>query len=199
MDVGLIRSAPTLTLPHSGGREPDGRHKYFVCCLGIGFNGMVTTEARKIRSLQGIPLYGLATLKALWYRYQTPRMTIAFDDEPEQTTPTLLFSVMVGRREGGFVLAPEARLDDGQFDIVHARDLSRWEVVKFLPRVALFGPPRDHPKISLRRCRKLRLRSEAPLIIHADGEFFCTPDEDVRAVEVELLPRALRIVDLRFE
>src|SRR5262249_39397719 len=155
--------------------------------------GMVTTEARKIRRLQGLFLYGLATLKALWYRYQTPRMTIAFDDRPAETTPTLLFSVMVGRREGGFVLAPDARLDDGWFDIVHAGALSRWEVVKFLPRLALFGPPRNHPKVHLSRCRKIQLRSEAPLVIHADGEFFCTPDENVREIEVELLPGRLKV------
>ncbi len=28
-------------------RGPDGREKYFVCCLGLGLNGLVTVESRK--------------------------------------------------------------------------------------------------------------------------------------------------------
>src|SRR5262245_3261492 len=53
VDVGLVR-------------EPGGREKYFVCCLGLGLNGQVTVESRKIKRLQGVALYGLATLRALW-------------------------------------------------------------------------------------------------------------------------------------
>src|SRR5262245_65287306 len=45
--------------------SPDGRERYFVCCLGLGLNGMVTLESRRIQGLQGMALYGLATLRAL--------------------------------------------------------------------------------------------------------------------------------------
>src|SRR5207249_1516859 len=131
VDVGVVRS-------------PDGRQKFFICCLGLGLNGAVTMEARKIRGLQGIALYGLATLRALWYQYRTPLMTLTLDDGPPTRHPTLMLSVLVGRREGGFVLAPDARLNDGLFDYLHARDLSRFEVMRFLPRLALAGPPKDH-------------------------------------------------------
>src|SRR5205823_6269766 len=152
-------------------RGPGGRERYFVCCLGLGLNGTVTLESRRIRRLQGIALYGLATLRALWYRYATPAMTFAIDEQPAWSAPTLMLSVLLGRREGGFVLAPEARLDDGLFDYLHAGALPRWEVLKFLPRVALSGPPTDHPKVKLGRCRQIALRSEAPLTVHIDGEF----------------------------
>ena len=50
------------------------------------------------------------------------------------TAPTLMLSLLLGRREGGFVLAPHARLDDGWFDYVHSGALSRWEVLCLLPR-----------------------------------------------------------------
>jgi diacylglycerol kinase (ATP) len=181
VDVGIVRA-------------PDGREKFFVCCLGLGLNGAVTLEARKIRRLRGVLLYGVATVKALWYRYATPRLTISFDDLPALEAPTLMLSVLVGRREGGFVFAPNALMDDGVFDYVHAQDLSRWEVLKFMPRLALFGPPADHPKVRLGRCRKLRLSSDAPLVIHLDGEFFCVPEENVRAIEVEMRPLALTVL-----
>ena len=54
---------------------------------------------------------------------------------------TLTISVMIGRREGGFVMAPEARLDDGWFDLVQAGKLTRWEGRFWLiPRLSTDGP-----------------------------------------------------------
>jgi diacylglycerol kinase (ATP) len=180
VDVGRVRS-------------PDGREQFFLCCLGLGLNGAVTLESRRIRWLQGMLLYGWATLRALRKHYGCPTMRISLDDEPVWETPTLLFSTLLGKREGGFVLAPQARLDDGWFDFVHAARLSRLQVLRFLPRLALFGPPTSHPQVRQGRCRRVRLVSEAPLNVHLDGEFFCTADEDIRELDIELLPRALQV------
>lgn len=183
VDVGLVRA-------------PDGREKYFVCCLGLGLNGAVTLESRKLKRLQGIALYGLATLRALWYHYGCPIMEIALDEQASGPMPTLMLSVLAGRREGGFVMAPRASLSDGRLDYVHCGGLSRWEVVKLLPRLALTGPPDEYPKVKQGQCRKVTLTSTAPLIIHVDGEFFCLPEDDVRSVAIEVVPAALTIVDV---
>lgn len=180
VDVGLVRA-------------PDGRHKHFVCCLGLGLNGAVTMESRKIRRLQGIFLYGLATIQALWRHYACPRMRFSFDGGPEEEMPTLMFSVLVGRREGGFVMAPNARMDDGYFDYLHVGNLSRWGVLRFLPQVALFGPPLGHPKVRHGQCKRLTVESEKPLVVHVDGEFFCVPSEGVTRLEMEILPGALTV------
>jgi diacylglycerol kinase family enzyme len=181
VDVGLV-SDPTT-----------GRQRYFVCCLGLGLNGAVTMESRRIRRLQGLALYGLATLRALWYHYGCPLMEIRIDSEPPWSVQTLMLSVMLGRREGGFVLAPDARLDDGLFDYVHAGCLSRWEILGLLPKLASGGPPKNNPKVRLGHCRTLRLHSEAPLAVHIDGEFFGRPEDNVRDLEIRILPRALRV------
>jgi diacylglycerol kinase family enzyme len=180
VDVGVVR-------------DPAGRSRYFVCCLGLGLNGAVTLESRQIKRLQGLALYGLATLRALWYRYATPRMTFQMDGQEPWEAPTLMLSVMLGRREGGFVMAPQARLDDGLFDYLHAGALSRWEVVRFLPRVAVAGPPTNHPKVRLGQCSRLSLRSEAPLTVHIDGEFFARPEDNIRELDIRILPRSLQV------
>jgi diacylglycerol kinase (ATP) len=183
VDVGVVR-------------EPGGREKFFVCCLGLGLNGAVTVEARKIKRLQGVALYGLATLRALWYHYRCPRLELAIDNQPVIRAPTLMLSILAGRREGGFVMAPKASLSDGWLDFVHAGELSRWEVLKFLPRLALAGPPPEYPKVKQGRCRKVKLTSEAPLIVHIDGEFFCLPEENIRSLDIEVVPGALTIAKL---
>jgi diacylglycerol kinase family enzyme len=186
-------SSTERTVDVASVRDEHGRQRYFVCCLGLGLNGAVTLESRKIRRLQGVALYGWATLRALWYHYALPRMEFAFDKEPPWSAPTLMLSVLVAQREGGFVLAPHARLDDGKLDYVHSGALSRWEVLRFLPRLALAGPPANHPKVRLGQCRQLRLRSESPLTVHIDGEFFSKPQDNIRSLEVRVLPRALRV------
>jgi diacylglycerol kinase (ATP) len=180
VDVGRVRA--------SGGRE-----EFFGCNLGLGLNGAVTLESRRIRRLQGMALYGLATLRALYYDFRCPRMTMHIDDEPAWQTPTLLFSALIGRREGGFALAPRAVIDDGWLDFVHAADLSRWQVLQLLPRIALFGAPTQYPKVRQGRCQRIRLQSEAALTVHTDGEFFCLPADDVRALEIDILPAALTV------
>jgi len=173
-------------------RDPAGRERFFVCCLGLGLNGAVTMESRRIRRLQGIALYGLATVRALWYHYACPTMDLTIDGQ-DSSLPTLMLSVLVGRREGGFVLAPHAELADGWMEYVHAGALSRLEVLQFLPRLALFGPPAAHPKVRMGRCRSVRLRSQVPLTVHADGEFFCVPKDNIRELAVDIMPAALTV------
>jgi diacylglycerol kinase family enzyme len=169
-------------------REPGGKQRYFVCCLGLGLNGAVTLEARKIRGLQGIPLYGLATLRALIRHYDCPELSVALDEGPSFRRPTLMVSVMLGRREGGFVMAPKARLCDGLFDYVWSGALSRWQVLRLLPRLALFGAPEQYPHVEIGRCHSLHLASPTNLIVHIDGEFFCRPEDEVRQIDIDLLP-----------
>lgn len=171
----------------------DGRERYFVNTLGLGFSGAVTVESRRIRRLQGLALYGVAFLRALWYRYSCPVMQCTFDGQTREA-PTLSLTLALGHREGSFIVAPEARLDDGLFDYLHAGQLARWEVLRYMPKLASGGQlPTDHPALWLGRCRELRLQSAAPLTIHLDGEFFCRPEDNLRGIEVRLLPAALRV------
>jgi YegS/Rv2252/BmrU family lipid kinase len=179
VDVGVVRG-------------PGRAERYFINGLGLGFNGAVTLEARQIPRLQGLALYSLALLRALWYRYACPQMTVRTDDSQRQV-PTLALTVALGRREGGFVLAPHAQLDDGLFDFVHAGALRRWQLIRFLPNMATGRIPTDHPRVWLGRCRRVRVSSTAPLTIHIDGEFFCQPEDDVHEVEIDLLPKTLQV------
>lgn len=179
-------------------RADDGRERYFVSSLGLGFNGGVTLESRRIRYLRGLPLYSLAFLRALWRRYALPNMTCTFNDIT-RTVPTFSVTLALGHREGNFVVAPQARLDDGLFDYLHAGPLTRWDVLRFMPKLASGGQlPADFPSLWLGQCRTARLQSEAPLTVHLDGEFLCLPEDRVHSLEVRLLPLALSVRSYEF-
>jgi diacylglycerol kinase family enzyme len=179
VDVGVVRSG--------------ARSRYFVNGLGLGFNGAVTLESRRIKRLQGLALYGLALLRALWYHFRCPTMRVRLDSGPERVGPTFALTLALGRREGNFVVAPNAALDDGLFDYLYVGGLTRWQAMRLLPALALGRLPADHPVLSMGRCRRAALTSAAPLIVHTDGEFFSRPEDDVRELEVELLPSRLRV------
>jgi diacylglycerol kinase family enzyme len=178
VDVGLVRAA--------------GRSRYFVNGLGLGFNGWVTVESRRIRHLRGMALYGLALLRALWSHLDAPPMTARFDDEV-LSGPTLAISVSLGQREGNFVVAPDAQLDDGLFEWFRCGALSLWRLLGFVPGLFVGRSPR-HPEMRRGQCRRASVTSAAPLVVHTDGELFCVPADGVRSIEIELLPGALPVL-----
>lgn len=172
-------------------RRPDGRQRYFVNCLGLGFNGAVTREARRIHWLRGVPLYTLALLRALRRHFAAPIMTINLDQQIRRL-PTLSLTVGVGRREGNFLLTPDAVVDDGWLDYLHAGALSRWELIRHIPGMITGRLPTDQLRIRRGRCRHVRVDADKPLTVHLDGEFFCLPEEGVRELEIGIAPGALR-------
>ena len=169
-----------------------GRETFFVNCSGVGFNGMVALESRKIRWLRSIPLYAVAFLRAMWWHYQAPALSVRFDDR-ESARPTLALTVNVGKKEGGFPITLGAKLDDGRFDYLHVADVSRWELVRYLPGLIVGKLPTNHPKLVSGTTSAVRVVSHTPLCVHADGEFFCKPADGVTEATFETLPGRLRV------
>lgn len=187
------RQLPTETLDVDVGRvTAPSREVFAIGCVGIGFNGMVTIEARKCHWLSGMPLYAWGFLKAMVKHFARPVMRIRFDDR-EITIPTLALSILNSQREGNFPLRPGARLNDGLFDYMHATRLKRWHLIRYLPAMATGKLPENHALLHLGRAMKIQVHSETPLCVHADGEFVCVPDEGVNEVTVEVVPQRLRV------
>jgi diacylglycerol kinase (ATP) len=180
LDVGLVRT-------------PDGREFHFFESLGTGLSAQVTLESNATPWLQGRLLYGYAACRVLARMDGPTLFSISENGSAAETCPTLLVCVMLGRREGGFVLAPEARLDDGLFDVFHARRLSRWQALGLLLGCAIRGVPQSHPQVRVSRCRTLHVRSEKPLTVHTDGEIQIRPEDGIHELTMDILPRRLRV------
>jgi diacylglycerol kinase family enzyme len=181
VDVGLVQT-------------PQGRQRYFINGIGIGFNGAVTYESRKIRWLQGVPLYTLALLRALFFHYKALQMAVTIDGTTRRA-PTLALSVSIGQREGNFTLAPQARLDDGLFDYLQAGAIPRWELLRYVPGMITGDLPVGHPQLWVGLCQQVQVTSEAALMAHVDGELYCQPRDGVVHLDIRSLPGGLRVVD----
>lgn len=178
VDVGTVRA---------GDRE-----RFFVNGLGIGFNGYVSNEARRIRWLRGIPLYTLAVVRTLFKHFTAPDVKLELDGLPSEVK-ALVLSFAVGQREGGFPLALAAKLDDGLLNWLHVADIRRWELIRHLPSMMTGNLPKDHQKLKFGQCRTARVNGDVPLCIHADGEMFALAEDGIRDVQIELLPSRLRV------
>lgn len=187
VDVGVVR-------------QPNGRSRYFINGLGLGFNAGVTLERNRIPWLRGLALYSLGLLAAMCFRFRQPvlKVTLFGANGPQPTplvrqVPTLALTVAIGRREGNFVLAPAARLDDGLFDYLQAGALKRWELVRYLPGMISGDLPFGHPQLWTGQCERVEVESDSPLAVHLDGELFQHPEDNEHRIEIDIHKHALRV------
>jgi len=113
--------------------------------------------------------YG-SPLKVLWaaFRYRPARMTVQLDSE-ETSTRALMVTVSNGQYTGvGMTVAPDARLDDGRFDVTVFRHFSKFELLRHLASIT-FGRRKYSPHVTTYRSAKVRITSRHPLPARADS------------------------------
>ncbi len=88
---------------------------------------------------------------------------------------------------GGMWLAPQARPDDGLFDVVLFGDISKVDFVRNVAKIYR-GTHVDHPKIDVVRSDVVTVESPEPLPLEVDGE-----QPGTTPARFEILPRALRV------
>jgi diacylglycerol kinase family enzyme len=179
IDVGFVQ----------GGMYPQGR--YFGNGVGIGFDAVVGFEALKLAPLSGFPSYIVAALKTIFLYFNAPQLAIKIDDET-LNQPALMVSTMNGRRMGGgFMMAPESSPEDGLFDICIAGELTRFGILKLMPRF-MKGTQKGHPAVRFARTKTIEIQAiTGNLPAHSDGETLCT---DGKKLAMHIIPHALEIV-----
>jgi diacylglycerol kinase (ATP) len=173
----------------TGGLYPQGR--YFGNGVGIGFDAVVGFEAQKQKRLTGFASYIVAALKTIFLYYRAPLVRIEYDGQA-LTQPSLMVSVMNGRRlGGGFLMAPHAQPDDGLFDLCIAQQVSRVRVLALIPRF-MKGTQATYPAIRTGRAQRVVVTAlNGVLPAHGDGETICT---DAPQLTLEVLPRQLELI-----
>jgi diacylglycerol kinase family enzyme len=70
---------------------------------------------------------------------------------------------------GGMKLAPDARQDDGDFDVVTIGDVTKLDFLTTAPKL-YSGRYLAHPKVELLRSSSAAIDAAAPLPLEVDGE-----------------------------
>jgi diacylglycerol kinase (ATP) len=151
----------------------------------IGLNAAILREADHF----GHPGWR-SIARSIWVaiRYRPARMELRLDDRIVRTR-ALLVAIANGPYTGaGMTVAPDARLDDGRFDVRVFRGFSKWELFRHLASIA-FGRRRYAPHVSTYRSTRVRVTSARPLPARADRR-----DLGTTPLELEVRPAALRVI-----
>ncbi len=163
--AGAATALRDLTVRTMDAGDVNGR--FFANGVGLGFDGAVAADAATLRLIRGFAAYLTSVFRVL-RTWQNFRLVAEVDGEVLEG-PAILAAVTIGPASGGgFRLTPDAKPDDGLFDLCRLGDFGKLEAVRHLPK-ALNGSHVRLAKTTIRRGRSIVLRSDRPLIAHIDG------------------------------
>lgn len=173
--------------------DENGRKEYFDNTLGIGFGAIVTIRSHRLPLLRGFLMYLAAVLQTIIIDHNPIKMQIETDGNQWEQSVIYLVLCNGPREGGGFLIAPEAKIDDGILNFAMITNVSRPMMFRIVPEVMKGTHPR-FKQVTMGTCKKFTLTADRPLYIHADGEIFSGPGSDIRKVSFEILPNALKVV-----
>lgn len=146
--------------------------RYFDNLASFGLSGEVdrrVNAARVTKALGGKVAFAWATLGAL-VGFKNPNVTLTFDDGERQEGKLRLGVVANGRYAGGgMCFAPDARLDDGRFDVVLLEDFGLVATLRNFPKLYK-GAHIGRSGVVHRQATRLKAESPARVFLDIDGE-----------------------------
>ncbi|MBE7534324.1 MAG: diacylglycerol kinase family lipid kinase [Anaerolineales bacterium] len=173
--------------------DGNGRKVYFDNTLGVGFGAMVTIRSHRLPLLRGFLMYLVSVIQAIVVDHNPIAMKIQTDSESWEQKVIYLVLCNGPREGGGFLIAPEAKVDDGILHYAMITDVSRAMMFRIVPEV-MKGTHGRFKEVKMGTCKKFSVSADRPLYIHTDGEIFAGLGTDVRNVSFEVLPSALKVV-----
>lgn len=161
--------------------------KRFLGIASVGFDSEANRIANETHFLRGNLVYAYAALRAL-AGWKPARFTIAVGEERVRLSG---YSVCVANSKaygGGMYVAPDAELDDGEFDIVTIGEVGKLRFVGNLPKV-FKGTHVEADEVRVFRASHLELSASKPFAVYADGEHLTDLPATLR-----VLPRALEVL-----
>jgi YegS/Rv2252/BmrU family lipid kinase len=160
--------------------------KRFLGIASVGFDSDANRRANETRLLRGNLVYAYAALRTL-AGWKSARFTIAIGAERTRIEG---YSVVVANKAygGGMYIAPDAELDDGEFDVVTIAAVGKLRFLGNLPKV-FKGTHVRNDEVNVIRAARLGLSASRPFAVYADGEHLTDLPADLRVI-----PRALRVL-----
>lgn len=188
IDLGIITELQPKPDPPASG--------HYFCAVGsVGLDAETARRANALpRWIRGHGGYALSlpfALRSFPSFPATLTATPAAQMSPEaRLTNRLVLAAFANTPTygHGIKIAPQARLDDGKLDVCAVSHLSKMRLLRVFPSV-YFGRHLSLPEVNYFQIEKLRIDTETPLDVYADGEYVCrTP------IEVSVARQILKVV-----
>jgi YegS/Rv2252/BmrU family lipid kinase len=161
--------------------------KRFLGIASIGFDSECNRLANETRFLRGNLVYAYSMPRTL-IGWKPARFTLAVGEERKRVSG--YFVAVANNRVygGGMYIAPEAKLDDGEFDVVTIGEGGKLRFLWGL-RDVLKGAHLDRQEVSVFRTPRLELDASRPFPVYADGDHLTD-----LPVSLRVLPRCLSVL-----
>lgn len=160
------------------------RDFHFINILGLGLVTDVTAAASRLKCL-GVGAYTLGVIYRTAF-LRTLHLSLEIDGETIERDATFL-EISNSRYTADFLMAPEARIDDGLLDVTLLGRLTRRRLLRLFPTV-FSGDHVHHDEVETFKARHITITNEHPTALSPDGELAgATP------AEVTCMPRALEV------
>ena len=173
--------------------ETDKGVSYFVNVSSFGFSGDVVKNVLELREkIKYGFVYFLGALKALG-SYAAQPVKIIADGNNIFSGNMMVGAVCNGRYFGGKMkVAPDARIDDGLFDLLVLKEVSKFELFKKLIKIYSGSHINDREVMMIRAKQVIvePLKKEDNILIEYDGEL-----GKILPAKFSLIPSVVKIKD----
>jgi diacylglycerol kinase (ATP) len=185
--ASLLRALEGEPRVIDAGTVTDGeRTTWFVGAVSAGFDALVNERANRMRRPRGRSRYTIAILREL-LALRPRRYELTVDGTPETVDAVLLAVANNTSIGGGMLIAPQADLADGRFDLFVVAPVSRFRFLRLFPKV-FSGAHTDLDIVRLSRVRSVSIAADG-ITAYADGERI-----GPLPVTIDVAPGALRVL-----
>lgn len=171
--------------------DENDRLEYFNNTIGMGFDSVVNMYTRKITFIHGFPMYFFALMRTIFRNFDPIDLHVETDQETWDLR-SLMLALGNGPREGGgFIITPDAKLDDGLLNYVTIKKISRLMMLRLVPEF-MKGTHGRFKQVRMGTCRRMIVTSQQRLYIHCDGEIYAGFGTDIRKLTIQILPNSIR-------
>lgn len=165
--------------------EPAERH--FANVGSVGMSGAVAQRANGMSKALGGRATFFYALTRVFLEWENTEVTVRLDEGERRGR---MHDVVVANgvwHGGGMKLAPDARADDGLFDVILIGDVSKADFLTTAPKIYR-GRHVHHAKVEVVRSRRVDVDAPETLPIEVEGEQVGTTP-----ASFEVIPGALRV------
>lgn len=184
LDIILSRQTRAIDLGHvQSGSKNKGESFYFLNIIGMGFVVEAGKTTLKIKKLGKIS-YTLATL---WETIKLKKHRIKVTIDDLVVDDDLVFIEVANSRYTGtsFLIAPDAKIDDGLLDVIILEKISRPKILRLFPTI-YSGKHVNYKEIQTHQAKKIIIETQAHMPLMPDGEFKGTTPVTITCVPSSL-------------
>src|SRR6185436_18416285 len=138
--------------------------RYFLNVSSAGLAAEIVKRVKSAKVFDWLPVesfrgkanFAVSTLQEV-IDLDAPIVKVRFDDGEDHSLQTIAFCVANARYfGGGMMIAPDAKLNDGEFDVVNIGDVGTAHI--FLSGISLYrGTHERLDEVKIRRARKIEI------------------------------------------